>query len=164
MTLSQTMLLLLLNIGIWFIIHMSVSISLLFLPKNLFLTNSLFKFLFNSYDWEKRGQFYDIVFLVKKWKDKLPDGASLFNLGYRKKHLHSSNKKDIEEFIMETKRAELTHWLIMLLVPLFYLWNPSWSAWINVVYGVSINAPFIVIQRYNRPRLERIKRLKEQRI
>ncbi|WP_413527267.1 glycosyl-4,4'-diaponeurosporenoate acyltransferase [Marinilactibacillus psychrotolerans] len=164
MTLSQTVFLLFLNIGIWFIIHLSISISLLFLPKDLFIKNVVFQVLFKAHKWEKNGQLYDSAFLVKSWKDKVPDGASLFNLGYMKKQLPSTKKKDMEEFIMETKRAELTHWLIMLLAPAFFLWNPLWAAWINIIYALCSNVPFIMIQRYNRPRLERIQRLKIKRI
>lgn len=164
MTLYRISLLFFLNVGMWLLIHLAVSIGLLYLPKNKFHTNSLLRFLFKSFRWEKEGKIYDSVFQVKDWKDKVPDGASLFSLGYAKKQLPSSQKKDIAEFIMETKRAELTHWLIMMPAPLFFLWNPIWAAWINVVYALLINVPFILIQRYNRPRLERIKRLKERKI
>ena len=46
--------------------------------------------------------------------------------------------------------------------PLFVLWNPPLAAGILVTYGVLVNLPFIVIQRYNRIRttalLERLAR------
>lgn len=164
MTFYRISFLFLLNVGIWLVIHLVVSLGLLYLPKNKFHTNRLLRFLFKSYRWEKEGSAYNLTFQVKDWKDKLPDGASLFSLGYVKKQLPSSEKKDIAEFIMETKRAELTHWLIMMPAPMFFLWNPVWAAWINVVYAILINIPFIMIQRYNRPRLQRIKRLKERKV
>ncbi len=40
----------------------------------------------------------------------------------------------------------------MACAPLFVLWNPPLAAGLLVAYGVVVNLPFIVIQRYNRIR------------
>jgi len=61
---------------------------------------------------------------------------------------------------IETRRAELTHWLLMVPAPFFFLWNPAWAGWVMIVYALLANCPFIMIQRYNRPRLERVLRKK----
>ncbi|MDG0792194.1 hypothetical protein OMP38_15960 [Cohnella ginsengisoli] len=59
-------------------------------------------------------------------------------------------------FAAETKRAELTHWLSILPAPLFFLWNPVWVGWIMVLYAAAFNLPIIVVQRYNRGRIDAI--------
>lgn len=163
MRVYQLLGLLLINLGAWCIIHFSISISLLHVSKYIFSRQSRFAVVFKTYRWEKEGELWDRIFAVKSWKDKVPDGAALFNLGYEKQHLPSHQKSDIAEFSLETKRAELTHWGILLISPIFFLWNPNWAAWLNVLYGCIANIPFILIQRYNRPRLERIRRTKEKR-
>jgi glycosyl-4,4'-diaponeurosporenoate acyltransferase len=38
--------------------------------------------------------------------------------------------------------------------PLFVLWNPPGAAALLIGYGVAVNLPFIVIQRYNRFRID----------
>jgi glycosyl-4,4'-diaponeurosporenoate acyltransferase len=57
-------------------------------------------------------------------------------------------------FARETRRAELAHWWAMCCGPLFVLWNPPLAAVLLVAYGVFVNLPFIVVQRYNRARLQ----------
>ena len=51
--------------------------------------------------------------------------------------------------------------------PLFLLWNPPLAAALLVTYGVLVNVPFILIQRYNRFRtqslLTRIERRRRTR-
>ena len=68
-----------------------------------------------------------------------------------------TDEESIKRFILETRRAELTHWLSIVPAPLFFIWNPPWAGWLMVGYAVVVNAPFILIQRYNRPRLEKIR-------
>lgn len=58
--------------------------------------------------------------------------------------------------MIETQRAELTHWFLIPPAFLFFLWNPAWAGWVMVIYALVVNLPFIMIQRYNRPRLERV--------
>ena len=62
----------------------------------------------------------------------------------------------LERFAVETRRAELGHWLAAAGGPLFVLWNPPPIAVVMVVYGVAVNLPFIAIQRYNRLRIARV--------
>ena len=52
--------------------------------------------------------------------------------------------------------AELIHWLLWLISPVLLLvMKKPWSIVMTVLYGLS-NLPFILIQRYNRPRLLRL--------
>ncbi|WP_208560402.1 glycosyl-4,4'-diaponeurosporenoate acyltransferase [Marinilactibacillus kalidii] len=158
----QVVTLIVINVVVWFVIHLGMSLILLKAPNHFFERNEYLKKLFATRKWEKEGQFWESYTAVKNWKDKLPDGASLIGLGYKKKHLQSISEVDYDRFILETKRAELTHWLILLPAPLFFFWNPLGAAWLNIIYAVIVNVPFIIIQRYNRPRLERIQILKQR--
>jgi len=62
----------------------------------------------------------------------------------------------LERFVVETRRAELGHWLAAAAGPFFVLWNPWPAAVALVVYGLAANLPCIAIQRYNRLRAERV--------
>ena len=62
----------------------------------------------------------------------------------------------LQRFAIETRRAELGHWLAAAASPFFVLWNPPLAAALMLVYGFGVNLPFIAIQRYNRMRVERV--------
>ena len=57
-----------------------------------------------------------------------------------------------------TRGAELAHVPILLLGPVFFAFNPWWLALVMVAYAIVANVPCILVQRYNRARLERIAR------
>lgn len=151
----ELVLLLLVNGVAWLILHFVISAICFYIPLSYFLKESL---LFRIFRWERGGKLWDKLFAVKKWKKHLIDGSSIVKKSYNKSHLHGTNKESLTVFVAETKRAELTHWLIMLPAPLFFLWNPAWAAWVNIVYALVANVPFIVTQRYNRGRMEKVLR------
>jgi len=62
----------------------------------------------------------------------------------------------LETLSLKQKRVEPTQWLSILPSFLFFLWNPVWAGWIMVIYALLFNVPIILVQRYNRPRLERV--------
>jgi glycosyl-4,4'-diaponeurosporenoate acyltransferase len=64
---------------------------------------------------------------------------------------------------VETRRAERGHWLAMAGGPVAALWNPPLGVALMVAYGVLVNAPFIVVQRYNRQRAARVLRRRAER-
>ncbi|WP_431522033.1 hypothetical protein [Guptibacillus hwajinpoensis] len=88
-----------------------------------------------------------------KMETILPDGG-VFKGGFCKKELKKLTSIYIRKFIIETRRAEVTHWMLIPPSILFFLWNPSYIGWIMVGYALLINIPFIIIQRYNRLRLK----------
>ena len=133
---------------VWAIIHMGYAYLITMVPLRLFNPR---KSLFKMRSWEKSGQIYQKLFHVKKWKKKLPDGAALFQKGFKKKRLKSRNPLYLERFLRETCRAELAHWMVLAAVPLFFLWNPLWAGYVNVAYALIVNLPCIITQRYNRP-------------
>ena len=89
---------------------------------------------------------------IRRWKDRLPEAGALFPGGISKRHVGDA----LEVFVRETRRAELAHWWAMAGGPLSALWNPLAGVVLMVGYGVGVNAPFIVIQRYNRGRALRL--------
>jgi glycosyl-4,4'-diaponeurosporenoate acyltransferase len=102
---------------------------------------------------ERDGQVYERLG-IRRWKDRLPEAGALFDGGISKRHLACSGS--LERFVVETRRAELGHWLAMLPGPLFALWNPPGVAAVMVAYGIGVNLPFVAIQRYNRLRSSRV--------
>lgn len=152
--------LLLIDILAWFCFHMAISLLMLKVPDSYYQNTKRW---FLSFNFERQGEIWDDLFNVRQWKDSLPDSSAFLKNAYNKKQLPSTRTQQLEKFIIETKRAEHTHWLSILPAPLFFLWNPVWAGWIMILYSLLANLPFILIQRYNRPRLERVAQIQKRR-
>ncbi|WP_303968934.1 glycosyl-4,4'-diaponeurosporenoate acyltransferase [Sporosarcina ureae] len=137
----------------WMIFHLTISVAAQRIPINWFARNGR---LFKSFSWEQEGRIWQRLFRVKKWKGHIPDGTLFISNGYNKSHLHGADDSSLYDFLLESRRAECVHWLTILPGFLFFFWNPVWAAWLNVAYAVLFNVPLIVVQRFNRPRLERL--------
>jgi glycosyl-4,4'-diaponeurosporenoate acyltransferase len=111
--------------------------------------------LFRLRDSESGGRIYERWFRIKRWKDRLPEAGGLFRGGVSKRRMPLHDRGHLERFAAETRRAELTHWLILAATPWFFLWNPWWLGLAMVGYGMVANIPCVAIQRYNRARLLR---------
>lgn len=103
---------------------------------------------------EDGGRFYRRALRIHRWKDRLPEAGALFDGGVSKRELPARDASGLALFVRETRRAELAHWWAMACAPLFLLWNPPLAAALLVAYGVLVNLPFILIQRYNRFRTQ----------
>lgn len=102
---------------------------------------------------ERDGRVYERRLRITRWKDRMPEAGALFPGGVSKRTV---GRADLDRYLLETRRAELTHWWIMAAAPLFLLWNP-WTIWLFMVaYALVANLPCLVIQRYNRARVLRI--------
>jgi glycosyl-4,4'-diaponeurosporenoate acyltransferase len=106
--------------------------------------------------WERDGRVYERRLRIRTWKRRLPEGGDFYDGGFSKRHLRGRRRDHLERFMAETRRAELVHWALLGCSPLFLLWNRPPVAVGMVVFGVAANAPFIVVQRYNRARLVRL--------
>ena len=102
---------------------------------------------------ERGGRFYERRLRIVRWKDRLPEAGDLFRDGYDKRVV---TRAELPRYVIETRRAEYTHWGIMAAAPLFLLWNPLLVWWAMVAYALVANLPCLVIQRYNRARVLRI--------
>jgi len=114
------------------------------------------KWLYATRKWEQGGKIYDKIFHVRAWKKFIPSGASLYKNAFRVKNLASSDIEYLTRWLKESCRSELCHWIMMLPGGLFFLWNSVETGWWMVVYAVANNLVPIIMQRYNRPRMERL--------
>lgn len=106
--------------------------------------------------WEQSGAWWQRHLRVRRWKDRLPEAGALFAGGYSKRHVTSRSTDVLDRFRRETVRAERVHWLIMASTPIHLIWcRPTVFAGM-VVFGLVSNVPFIIIQRVNRGRIDRL--------
>jgi glycosyl-4,4'-diaponeurosporenoate acyltransferase len=102
-------------------------------------------------DWERDGRTWERLG-VRRWKRAVPELGGLFG-GVSKRVLTDRTPAGLERLVVETRRAELVHWLAAAPILVMPAWNPAWLMWAMVAYAVAANAPCVVIQRYNRARL-----------
>jgi glycosyl-4,4'-diaponeurosporenoate acyltransferase len=95
-------------------------------------------------------------FRVRRWKDRLPEAGAFFAGGVAKDRLGTRDRTALARFRLETVRAERVHWILLCSGPLHLLWCRLPVGLGMIAFGVAFNVPFIVIQRYNRGRLDRI--------
>jgi glycosyl-4,4'-diaponeurosporenoate acyltransferase len=105
--------------------------------------------------WERGGRFYVDVTRIRRWKRLLPEAGAAFAGGFDKRRLRGRGSADLERFAVETRRAELGHWLAVLPAPVFVALNPPVLAPFMAAYALAVNVPCIAAQRYNRIRLRR---------
>lgn len=142
-----------LDIFVWLVIHLGVSYLCTKIPISYFKKDVRW---YRTKTWERKGMFYQKTLRIKKWRGIIPDGGGLFKGGFPKKNLESSDEGYLRTFLYETKRAELTHWLAMIPAPIFFLWNIWWVGIIMIIYAFIANIPCIMLQRFNRARLQNI--------
>lgn len=140
----------------WFFFHMTISLLLMKVSDAWYEKTEKG---FQAWEWERKGNIWHSLFRIRDWKRFLPDGTMIVKAAYNKTNLQATDLESLRKFIIETKRAELTHWILISPSLLFFIWNPPWAGIIMVVYALLANVPFIMAQRYNRPRLERLYQL-----
>lgn len=101
---------------------------------------------------------------VKSWQSKVPDMSRLFRHIMPAKKMTAETVADIPRMLEETCVAELTHTLLSILgLAMLRLW-PGWGGIIvTIIYILLGNVPFIIIQRYNRPRLQRLYAMQQRK-
>ena len=149
-----------LNFALWFMIHYTAGYLGAKLPARLFARDGG---IFRTHPWEQDGAIYLKLFKIKKWKSKLPDAGNAFGQNARKHQLTSTDPAYLEQFILETRRAEWTHWMQIFPAPVFFLFNDWRIGIFMIVYALCVNLPCMMTQRYNRPRLQRILNSKRTR-
>ena len=106
--------------------------------------------------WEKNGEIYQRLFKVKAWKSIIPSGAKMYKGAFEVKRLPKVTPAYLKLWIKESCRAESCHWVMMLPGGLFFLWNTVEVGWWMVIYAVLNNLVPIIMQRYNRPRIQKL--------
>ncbi len=140
------------NILGWPLIHLTIGYISVRLPSDNFAHDN---WLTAPKRWEYGGRLYRKRMSVRRWKALLPDGAPWFG-GFAKKQLSARNSEYIQEFMLETRRAEIAHWCMLGCLPVFFLWNPPWACMVMSAYAIAANIPCIMVQRYNRLALRRV--------
>ncbi|MCQ2010929.1 MAG: glycosyl-4,4'-diaponeurosporenoate acyltransferase [Sporolactobacillus sp.] len=138
------------NFIIFMIISLINTIISIKLPITIFQLDS---WLFRERRWEKGGHFYQDWFNVKRWKSLLPELSDFLSFLFSKKQMKRSSPDYLYRFALETCRAELVHWCIMISSLLFTQWNHTGVSMLMIFIAVVCNLPYIMIQRYNRPRI-----------
>lgn len=109
------------------------------------------------------AEFYQRALRIRRWKDRLPDGAAWLNGGFSKATLAKRDAAYLERFAVETWRGECCHLAAIAATSVFFLWNPLWADGVMLIYAVVANLPCIVAQRYNRLRLAETSRFAKRR-
>lgn len=133
----------------WPVIHISIGYLSQKIPDSVLDYNL---WLFRTRLWERDGALYEEILRVRKWKSLIPSGGTVFRGGFSLKHVRSHRRDYLHKWVIESCRAELTHWIFIPTVVLFFLWNPILGDVINTIYVVMANLPCIIVQRHNRPR------------
>lgn len=120
------------------------------------------RFPYRSADWENGGKVYEKLG-IKHWKDRLPDMSKIMPDMVKKK-MSAVKSQGMDVLIAETCVAECVHyWLIVLSLGIFLFWRGVWAVVFWLVYNILGNVPFILIQRYNRPRLVLLEQRRKRR-
>lgn len=138
---------------LWFILHM-ICVYLCHKAPDRFYDPEFT--LFRIRYFEKDGKLYNRVFKIKRWKNILPDGGSINSYGFKKRKIARRDPEYFQKFIIETKRAELIHWTGILTSSIFlFMYAIPWNILLYLLAAL-IDIPFIMVQRYNRPRLMKL--------
>lgn len=92
---------------------------------------------------------------IRIWKRWIPDAGGALPGGVRKANLVRRDPESLERLVLETRRAELVHWLLLPVGLLTALWLPPAGVVVNVVFALAFNLPCLLLQRWNRARLQR---------
>lgn len=105
---------------------------------------------------EKDGKIYQRL-NIQKWYKKLPDASRVFRRIFPDKSLKALSIDKLQILIKETCVAEFVHSMLCVIGFCYGKLNEGPGVrlltWMYILIG---NLPFIMIQRYNRPRLLRI--------
>ncbi len=136
---------------LWAVIQTLVSYICLKIPNRYFKPS---KFPFASFEFEQEGDIYRKWFRVQSWKKYLPDGGALMGVEFCKKNLEHVTHANLQRFLIESCRAEMSH--VMAIFPFwaFGFIAPPEVIWIMLIYAIALNMPCIIAQRYNRPRIQ----------
>ena len=90
--------------------------------------------------------------------------SGLEKAGFQKKRLDNFSEENLNRFLIESARGELTHRLAIFSFLVFWFFTPPIVPWIMLTYALLVNMPCIIAQRYNRPRVQRLLKRKQHNI
>lgn len=92
---------------------------------------------------------------IRMWKRWIPDAGGALPGGVPKASLVRRDRDSLRRLVLETRRAELVHWLLLPAGLLTALWLPPAGVVVNMLFALAFNLPCLLLQRYNRARLLR---------
>lgn len=146
------------NIAIFIIISVVSTVVSIKLPVSCF---DYKKWQFRVRTFEKNGDIYQHFFKVRKWKNHIPELGDFIKSIFPKKQILGLSRDYLYRFAAETCRAEFAHWCIIFSSFIFKFWNGAAMSIFIVLLAIVLNFPYIIIQRYNRPRIINILLQKE---
>ena len=135
----------------WLVLQLSIAAVAVRIPSRCFAEdNWLYRVR------AREIEFYKRWLLIRRWKNWLPDGAPWVGGNFRKKAPAGRDSTYLAQLMIETRRGEAAHWLMLASFPIFFLWNPPWAWVVIVLYAAAANLPCIAVQRYNREAAQRL--------
>ena len=115
------------------------------------------RFPFRDWTWEQGGRVYEKL-NVKRGQDRIPDVSRVLGRWMPRKSLKGGFSPDsIRIMIKETCTAEVIHSILSFLgLNLMNIWEGTGGRVVCLIYVLLGNLPFIIVQRYNRPRLKKM--------
>ena len=119
---------------------------------------------FACWEWEKNGRVYEQL-NIRAWKDKLPDMSRVMKKMVPKRLTSGVSEESVERLIEETCIAEATHFMLILMsVICINIWPGRGGVIITLLFSIG-NVPFIIVQRYNRPKLKKLlERMRKRKV
>ena len=94
---------------------------------------------------------------VRRWKRWLPDFGR-FGGGRSKRPGRTRDPTAWRHLEIDSRRAELVHWLTLTALPVTLIWSGGLLAAAMIAYAAVANVPCIAAQRHNRSRLSGLHR------
>lgn len=128
------------------------------LPKKWFQYD---KFPYVIYQFENDGRIYERI-KIRSWQAKIPDMSRIFPKLMPAKKFNYNDVHRLPEMIQETCIAEFIHVLLCFAgLHCISIWEVGGT--ILAILNVIGNLPFVLVQRFNRPRLVRLMKNTEKR-
>lgn len=112
------------------------------------------RFPFRSFAWEREGLIYERLG-IKRWKTRIPDMSKYIRRTFAKQGNLMRDPGHLRKLVAETCSAELVHWMLILVSPVFAVLMDEYGVPAMLIY-IAGNMLFVIIQRYNRPRIQKI--------
>ena len=130
------------------------------LPKRWFKPE---KGLFRSFPVERNGTIYEKLG-IRKWQKKVLDMSRILPGWMPAKKLSGDYGQNLPVMIRETCVAEVIHISVSIAgLRCLWMWPGVGGVTVTAIHIVLLNLPFILIQRYNRPRLIRLQKKLEKK-
>lgn len=114
------------------------------------------RFPYTSFGWEKDGTAYDKI-KIKKWKSKLPDLSRVAKYMVPKKVTADMTSSDLDILLRETCVAEFIHTALCIISSgVIWITEEAYGVVLYLIFALG-NIPFILVQRYNRPHLKKLR-------